>query len=71
MLKGMDMERPEIGKSERLSLVARTQSIEEAERISKQYELRGFKTSIVKKSQAGIDLYEVWAGKEPDILTGK
>lgn len=66
----MPMESP-IGRSERMKLVARTQSIEEAERIAQQYELKGYKTSIVKRSQAGIALYEVWAGKEPDILTGK
>jgi len=69
----MTMERPDssIGKSERMKLVARTQSIEEAERIAQQYELKGYRTTIVKRSQAGMALYEVWAGKEADILTGK
>lgn len=67
------MERPDssIGKSQHMRLVASTQSIEEAERIAQQYELRGYRTAIVKRSQAGIALYEVWAGKEADILTGK
>ena len=53
-----------------MKLVGRTQSIEEAERIAKQYELQGFRTSIVKRSQAGVDLYEVYAGKD-DVLTAR
>ena len=63
------MERP-IGRSGQMRLVGRTQSIEEAERISKQYEAQGFKTKIVKRSQAGMDLYEVYAGKD-DVLTAE
>lgn len=51
--------------------VARTQSIEEAAKVAEHYELQGFKTKILQKKEAGITLYEVWAGKEPDILGAK
>jgi hypothetical protein len=52
-----------------LRLVARTQSIEEASAIAERYELQGYETKIVKMSQVGIQLYEVWAGKKPDIIS--
>jgi len=52
-----------------LRLVARTQSIEEASVIAERYELQGYETKIVKRSQIGIQLYEVWAGKRPDIIS--
>lgn len=59
-----DMTKPflEDGGGERL--VARTQSIEEANRIAQQYEMQGFKTRIVKISQGTIALFEVWIKKE-------
>jgi hypothetical protein len=50
-------------------LVARTQSIEEADRIAEQYVMQGFQTKIVKKSQGGLPLYEVWVMKKPDIIS--
>ncbi|MEW6748356.1 MAG: hypothetical protein AB1295_01465 [Candidatus Micrarchaeota archaeon] len=67
------MERPDrtIGKTPAMALVARTQSIEEAERVAQQYEMKGYTTTIIKRSQGGMNLYEVWAGKEPDIMSGK
>lgn len=64
-------EKPIGGPGKRFRLVARTQSIEEANRIAEQYEMKGFETQIVKKKQGTITIYEVWAAKEPEILTGK
>lgn len=67
------MERPDIGKDiirpvtgERL--VARTQSIEEANRIAEQYETQGYVSRIAKKSQGGLSVYEVWISKRPDAI---
>ena len=62
------MERPEIGKPAiepgmQMRLVARTQSIEEANRIAEQYEFQGYETQVIKKRQGALALYEVWAGK--------
>ena len=69
------MEQPDIGKpflgpAKQGRMVARTQSIEEANRIAEHYQLQGYETFITKITQAGVSLYEVWATKEPDILTG-
>jgi len=62
------MERPDIGKpalgpGTEMRLIARTQSIEEANRIAEQYELEGCETQIIKKRQGILAIYEVWAGK--------
>ncbi len=66
------MERPDItkpspGPGERL--VARTQSIEEANRIAEEYEMKGFQTRISKKKEGNIALYEVWISKKPDVFS--
>ena len=50
-------------------LVARTQSIEEADRIAGQYEREGFETKIVKREQGTIAVFEVWVTKKPDIFS--
>lgn len=63
------MEREPIVPGPNFRLVARTQSIEDAEQIARQYEAQGFTTEIVRKSHGGLAIYEVWAGKEPDALT--
>ena len=55
------------GKSTR-RLVARTMNIEEAERMAEAFEMKGFKTEIVRKKQGGITMYEVWAEKKPEIF---
>jgi hypothetical protein len=65
------MERPDIGKpfigpekpGKQLRLIATTRSLEEANRLAEQYELQGFDTRIVKKTQGGLSVYEVWIGK--------
>lgn len=65
------MEEPnatDIGEERFMQLVARTNSIEEAEKVADTYRARGFETKIVRKEQAGIVLYEVWAGKKPEIF---
>ncbi len=64
-------EKPIGGPGSQYRLVARTQSIEEANRIAEQYEMKGFKTQIVKKRQGTITIYEVWIAKEPEIFSGK
>jgi len=50
-------------------LVGRAQSIEEAERLAQQYEAQGFMTQIIRKSMGEVTIYEVWAGKEPDVFS--
>jgi hypothetical protein len=65
------MDRPGIGPESESRCVGRTQSIEEAERVAQRYEMQGFEARIVRKSRAGIPLYEVWVSKAPDILSGK
>ncbi len=52
----------------RMRLVGSATTIEEANRIAKRYEAEGYETEIVKKKQAGLELYEVWAGKKPDVF---
>ncbi|MEW6722447.1 MAG: hypothetical protein AB1324_04240 [Candidatus Micrarchaeota archaeon] len=68
------MERPDIGTpigpGKSFRLVARTQDIAEADRVAEQYRLQGFETKIVKKAQGALAVFEVWAAKEPDIITG-
>ena len=63
------MERPDIIRpvsGERL--VARTQSIEEANKVAEQYEMQGYSSRIAKKSQGHISIYEVWVSKKPDAI---
>jgi hypothetical protein len=68
--KPLPGEKPIGGPGMQYRLVARTQSIEEANRIAEQYEMKGFKTQIVKKRQGTISIYEVWIAKEPDVFSG-
>jgi len=49
-------------------LVLRTMNIEEAERTATSFEMKGFKTEIVRKKQGGLTLYEVWIEKKPEIF---
>ena len=49
-------------------LIARAQSIEEADRIAKQYEIQGFESKIIRKKQGMIEYFEVWISRKPDIL---
>jgi hypothetical protein len=65
-----DIGKPAVGPGKQFRLVARTPSIEEANRIAEQYELQGYETQIVKKSQATLAVYEVWVSKEPEIFSG-
>lgn len=69
------MERPDIGKpaigpGKQFRLAARTQSIEEANRLAEQYEMQGFETQIIKKTQGALAIYEVWIAKEPEVFSG-
>lgn len=66
-----DITKPFVGPGKHGKMVARTQSIEEANKIAEQYQMQGFETYITKIKQGEIALYEVWVTKEPDILTGK
>ncbi len=71
-MSSIPMERPDItkpsgGTGERL--VARTQSIEEANRIAEEYEMKGFMARIAKKKEGNIALYEVWISKKPDVFS--
>ncbi len=49
-------------------LVARTQSIEEANKVAEQYEMQGYHSRITKKSQGHLSIYEVWVSKKPDAI---
>jgi len=53
---------------ENYRMVARTASIEEANQVCEQYQMRGFKTKIIKKKQGNLSLYEVWATKSEHHL---
>lgn len=69
------MERPDIGKPAfepggRKRLVARTQSIEEANEVAEQYQLQGYETEIIKRKQGTLSVYEVWIGKN-DVFSGR
>jgi len=48
--------------------VGRTTDLAEAEKIAETYELRGFKTEIVKKKQGSAFFYEVWVEEKKDIF---
>ncbi len=48
--------------------IARTQNIEEAHKISKQYQLQGFTTKIIEKSESSLSLFEVWIFKKKEGL---
>jgi len=63
------MEREMIDQNPDFRLVGRAKSIDDAEQIARQYEAQGFMTKIVRKTMGEVSLYEVWAGKEPDIIT--
>jgi hypothetical protein len=69
------MERPDITNQPpgmpdpRFRMVARTQSIGEADRIAEQYSMQGFETRIVKRAQGTISIYEVWVAKPPQIIS--
>lgn len=63
------MERPDLIRpvsGERL--VARTQSIEEANKAAEQYEMQGYSSRIAKKTQGHLSIYEVWVSKKPDAI---
>jgi hypothetical protein len=62
------MEKPFLGPEETFRMVGRTTNLQEANLLAEQYEMRGFDTKIIRKKQGGISLYEVWAGKKPDIF---
>ena len=68
------MERPDIkpaiGPAKQFRLAARTQSIEEANRLAEQYEMQGFEARIEKRTQGGMSVYEVWIAKEPEVFSG-
>ncbi len=64
------MDRPILGPGTQMRMVGRTNSIEEANLIAERYEAEGYETQIVKKKQASLTIYEVWAGKKPDVFTG-
>jgi hypothetical protein len=63
------MDRPVLGPNSQMRMVARTGGIEEANQIAERYEAQGYETEIVKKNQAGLTVYEVWAGKKPEIFS--
>lgn len=65
------MERPAFENEPQMRIVGRSTSLQEANLLAQQYEMRGFTTSIIKKKQGEITLYEVWAGKKPDILSAE
>jgi hypothetical protein len=52
-------------------MAARTFSIEEANRISENYESQGFQTRIVEHKQGQMKIYEVWIFMEKDGFFAK
>ncbi|MEM2909003.1 MAG: hypothetical protein QW171_02470 [Candidatus Bilamarchaeaceae archaeon] len=50
--------------------VARVLDINEAERIAEDYEMKGFKTYIIKRKQGSVALYEIWVEEKPRIFEG-
>lgn len=62
-----------IGEPPMRRCVTRTMSIEEANRISEQYEAEGYRTEIIKRKRGEIAMYEVWISGEPKgfYATGK
>ncbi|MFH0884198.1 MAG: hypothetical protein V1861_00630 [Candidatus Micrarchaeota archaeon] len=65
------MDRPDIGQEISRRCVGRTQSIEEAQRVAQRYEMEGFVAEIVRKTRAGITIFEVWVSKAPDVFSAK
>jgi len=65
------MERPEIGDLTGRRCVGRTQSIEEAQRVAQRYEMEGFTAEIVRKTRAGMTVFEVWVSRAPDVFSAK
>lgn len=65
------MDKPDFGQGSGKRCVARTQSIQEAEEIARRHEGEGFDVEIRRIGQAGITVYEVWAGRKPDIFSAK
>lgn len=61
------MERIPISSGTPMRCVARTQSLEEANRIRESFEIQGYQTQIIEKKQAAIKLYEVWIGKQEGL----
>jgi len=64
------MDKPVLGPETTMRMVGRTTNLEEANRLAERYEAEGYGTEIIKKIHAGITVYEVWAGKKPDIFMG-
>jgi hypothetical protein len=64
-----DMGKPAFGPETRMRLIATTQSIQEANRLSEQYEMQGFDTKIMKRKQGGLAIYEVWIGKSESLVS--
>ena len=62
------IDKPIIGSEKEFRCVGRTQNLDEADRIAEQYRMQGYETQIIKKMQAGLAIYEIWIGKEPEIL---
>lgn len=62
------MDKPFAGPETMSRMVARTTSLEEANRVAEKYEAEGYKAEIVKRSKAGITFFEVWVMKRPDVF---
>jgi len=62
------MDKPFLGPETMTRMVGRTTNLEEANRIAERYAAEGYETQILKRSQAGITYYEVWAMKKPDVF---
>ena len=57
------MRKPVLGQKAFMRLVVRTFSIEEAHRISEQFQSQGYNTNIVENKHGSVAVFEVWAGK--------
>lgn len=62
------MDKPIPGPETMTRMVGRTTNLEEANLIAERYEAQGYDTRILKRSQAGVTYYEVWADKKPDVF---
>jgi hypothetical protein len=62
------MDKPILGPETMTRMVGRTTDAEEANRIAERYEAEGYDTRILRRSQAGVTFYEIWAMKKPDIF---
>ena len=51
-----------------MRMVGRALSIEEAHRVAQQYEAQGYETDIIENKQGALAMFEVWAGKKPEIF---